>query len=294
MQGIAGTVRALLATLHPMSVTRRTEASVRDVVRALEGRYPLAAAADWDAVGLVCGRPDAQVTTILFAVDPVSSVVAEAQEIGADLIVTHHPLFLHGVHSVAATSARGIVVDELIRSGIALYAAHTNADNADPGVSDALATSLGLVDLRPIDPLEGAPGLGTGRQGRLAVPLRLGDFVDRIATTLPHTSAGIKVAGDPEAMIETVGVCGGAGDSLLPLVTGLDAYVTSDLRHHRAQDHRADSGCALIDIPHWAGEWPWLPVAARQLHEDLASQGSSVEIRVSTIVTDPWNWHTGG
>lgn len=268
--------------------------SVRDVIAALEARYPTSAAADWDAVGLVCGRPDAVVTRVLFAVDPVLPVVREAIASGAEVVVTHHPLFLHGVHSVAATSGRGIVVDELIRHGIALYAAHTNADHASPGVSDALAAALGLVDVQPIDPLPGSPALGTGRRGRLAEPVRLGQFVDRVAAALPTTRAGIRVAGDRDTLVEFVGVCGGAGDSLLPLVGDLDAYVTSDLRHHRAHDHRVESDCALIDVPHWAGEWPWLPVAARQLHEDLGAQGSSVEISVSTIVTDPWNWHTGG
>lgn len=269
-------------------------ATVREAVAALESRYPLSLAAEWDAVGLVCGRPDDIVTRVLFAVDPVLPVVHEAISCGAELVVTHHPLFLHGVHSVAATTGRGIVVDELIRNGIALYAAHTNADHANPGVSDALAAALGLVDLQPIDPLPGSPSRGTGRRGRLAAPMPLGRFIDHVATALPTTNAGIRASGDLDAVVEFIGVCGGAGDSLLPLVGDLDAYVTSDLRHHRAQDHRAESDCALIDVPHWAGEWPWLPVAARQLHDDLGAQGSSVEISVSTIVTDPWNWHTGG
>jgi len=276
------------------SSLRRMTVVLRDAIAALEARYPTSTAADWDAVGLVCGRPDAVVTRVLFAVDPVLPVVREAIECGAQLVVTHHPLFLHGVRSVAATSGRGIVVDELIRNGIALYAAHTNADHANPGVSDALAAALGLVDLQPIDPLPGSPSLGTGRRGRLAEPLRLGQFVDRVAATLPTTKAGIRASGDLDALVEFVGVCGGAGDSLLPLIGDLDAYVTSDLRHHRAQDHRVESDCALIDVPHWAGEWPWLPVAARQLDDDLSAEGSSVEISVSTIVTDPWNWHTGG
>lgn len=270
--------------------------TVSDVISALEMRYPTQAAADWDAVGLVCGRPTDVVTRVLFAVDPVLPVVREAIDIGAELVVTHHPLFLHGAHSVATTSGRGVVVDELIRNGIALYAAHTNADHANPGVSDALAAAVGLVDLQPIDPLVGSPDQGTGRRGRLPTPMPLAQFVDHVASALPATPSGIRVAGDPTTLVEFVGVCGGAGDSLLPLVVDLDAYVTSDLRHHRAQDHRTESRCALIDVPHWAGEWTWLPAAARQLRRDLdaGERGSSVEISVSTIVTDPWNWHTGG
>jgi putative NIF3 family GTP cyclohydrolase 1 type 2 len=91
-----------------------------------------------------------------------------------------------------------------------------------------------------------------------------------------------------------VAVCGGSGDDLLAEADAVaDAFVTSDLRHHPAQEHRAAGGCALIDVPHWAGEWPWLPVAASALEEDVRSLGSTVETFVSEIVTDPWTSHLG-
>jgi dinuclear metal center YbgI/SA1388 family protein len=124
----------------------------RDVVAALERRYDPAWAQPWDAVGLVCGDPDAAVRGVLFAVDPVAEVAQEARDTGADLIVTHHPLLLRGVHSVAETDAKGRLVAGLIRAGIGLYVAHTNADVADPGVSDALGAAVGLTDLEPLAP----------------------------------------------------------------------------------------------------------------------------------------------
>lgn len=127
-----------------------------DVVAALERRYPASWAAPWDAVGLVCGAPEDDVRRVLFAVDPVAATVQEAVDDGVQLLVTHHPLFLSGVHGVPATTYKGRLVHDLIRHGIGLYAAHTNADSADPGVSDALAAALGLTDLRPLraDPAE--------------------------------------------------------------------------------------------------------------------------------------------
>ncbi|MBU6244028.1 MAG: Nif3-like dinuclear metal center hexameric protein [Actinomycetales bacterium] len=265
--------------------------SVADVLAALESRYPATLAADWDAIGLVCGDPRASVRRILLAVDPVSAVAQEAIDVQADLLVTHHPLFLRPVHSVAATSAKGRVVHELIRNGIALTCAHTNADHATDGVSDALATALGLRGLRPLDPLAD-PLTGTGRVGTLPAPVSLEQFAEHVAAILPATEHGVRVAGDPMAVVQTVAVCGGAGDSLLDLAASqADAYVTSDLRHHRAQDHLAESTCALIDVAHWAGEWPWLEVLAGALREDLAGTGSSVEVLVSTIPTDPWTSH---
>jgi dinuclear metal center YbgI/SA1388 family protein len=132
--------------------------TLAQVVAALDRRFPPSGAEAWDRVGLVVGDPAAPVRRVLLAVDPVLEVVAEAERRGADLLVTHHPLLLRGVHSVAAHDAKGAVVHRLIRSGIALYAAHTNADVAAPGVADALAAAVGLIDLRPLLPAP-APAL---------------------------------------------------------------------------------------------------------------------------------------
>jgi dinuclear metal center YbgI/SA1388 family protein len=132
-------------------------ARLADVVAVLEDLYPPAWAESWDAVGLVVGDPDAVVRRVLFAVDPVAPVVAEAADRGADLLVTHHPLYLRGTTSVAATDPKGRVVHRLVSQGCGLFVAHTNADVASPGVSDALADTLGLVDVEPLQPLAADP-----------------------------------------------------------------------------------------------------------------------------------------
>jgi len=267
---------------------------VRDLVEALDAAYPPRLAAEWDAVGLTCGAPDDTVERVLFADDPVPSVVDEAIETGAQIIVTHHPLFLRGVHSVAATDAKGRLVHRLVSNGIALFSAHTNADHANPGVSDALAGALGLVMLRPLAPQEGeAADVGTGRMCELVEPVTLEQFAEQVAASLPATRHGVRVAGDPQRTIRTVAVCGGAGDAFLREAAGADAYVTSDLRHHRAQDHLADSACALIDVAHWASEWPWLEQAAMALRSGAALRGGTVATNVSTHPTDPWTAHLG-
>ena len=121
-------------------------------VAALESLYDPRWAEDWDAVGLVCGDPDAECGEALFAIDPVAATVDEAVERGVRLLVTHHPLLLRGVHGVPVTDYKGALVDRLVRNGVALYVAHTNADVASPGVSDALAAALGVRDLAPLSP----------------------------------------------------------------------------------------------------------------------------------------------
>ncbi len=123
---------------------------MREVVAVLDGLYDPRWAEDWDAVGTVAGDPDAEVAKVLFAVDPVQAVVDEAIAWGADLVVTHHPLYLKGVTSVAATSPKGRVVHDLISNGIALHTCHTNADSPPLGVSESMALALGLTDVRPL------------------------------------------------------------------------------------------------------------------------------------------------
>ncbi len=122
-----------------------------DVLDRLEEWYPARFADSWDAVGLVCGDPNAEVRRILLAVDPVEAVAAEAVAMEADLLVCHHPLFLRAVHGVAATTPKGRVLHRLVGSGCALFTAHTNADAPAGGVSESLAIALGLTDLRPLD-----------------------------------------------------------------------------------------------------------------------------------------------
>jgi dinuclear metal center YbgI/SA1388 family protein len=374
-------------------VTNDATATLAGVVTVLEQMYDPAWARDWDAVGLVCGDPAAPVRRVLLAVDPAPSVIEEALAWRADLVLTHHPLLFRPVHSVAATSPKGRAVHQLIRAGCALYTAHTNADVAAPGVSDALARVLGLTDLAPLsaDPVEptdklvtfvpeadaeklvdalaaagaGAVGAysrcawtatdasgsptedsrpaaagsapperrvemvlprqqrravvsalrsvhpheeplfdlyelatgpgprGIGRVGRLTVPTTLREFAMLVAEALPATTQGVRIAGDPMAEISRIAVCGGAGDSLLDVVraSGADAFVTADLRHHPASDLRdqaGDGGPYLIDVAHWASEWPWLAGVANRLEGAMDAAGTRVEVHVSTRCTDPW------
>nr|WP_184987870.1 Nif3-like dinuclear metal center hexameric protein [Sphaerisporangium rubeum] len=263
------------------------------VVAELESLYDPAWAESWDAVGLVCGDPAHPVRKILFAVDPVAAVAQEAIDWGADLIVTHHPLYLRGTTSVAATTPKGALIHRLIRHDVALYTAHTNADVAAPGVSDALARAVGLTgELRPLRPAPDDPRRGLGRVGALPAPMTLGAFAAQAARGLPRTAWEPRVAGDPARVVHTVAVSGGAGDSLLGDARGADVFLTADLRHHPASEF-AEAGAfcggpALIDAAHWATEWPWLADAARLVSSGLAARGINVETRVSATVTDAW------
>jgi len=128
-----------------------------DVVDLLHGWYPPATADSWDAVGLVYGDLGAEVGKVMFAVDPTLEVANEAVAWGADLLVVHHPLFLRPVHGFTTGTPKGRTLTTLAAGGCALLAAHTNADQAVGGVSEALATALGLTELAPLRPAPVAP-----------------------------------------------------------------------------------------------------------------------------------------
>jgi dinuclear metal center YbgI/SA1388 family protein len=260
--------------------------AVRDVVDALDRRYPHEWAESWDRVGLVLGDFATGVGTILCVVDCVPETVDEALAVGADLIVAHHPLLLRPVSSIAPDTYKGRIIHRLIRADVALYVAHTNADVAGPGVSDALAARLELAGTRPLVP--GEDGRGPGRIGTLPHPMSLAEFAGFAAARLPVTAGGVRAAGDPERAVRTVAVCGGAGDSFLGAATraGVDAYLCADLRHHPAGEHLAGGGPALLDVAHWASERPWLDEVAQWLREQFA-----VNVVVSDLDTDPWTVH---
>ena len=141
-----------------------------------------------------------------------------------------------------------------------------------------------VVATEPTQPLEEAYGLG--RIGDLPHPMRFADFVQQVANALPVTEWGIRAAGDPDQMVQTIAVSSGSGDSFLDAVTGLgvDVYVTSDLRHHPADEHLRGGGPLLIDTAHWASEYPWTSQAA----DILATALPHSNVSVLPIRTDPW------
>ncbi|WP_431859583.1 Nif3-like dinuclear metal center hexameric protein [Micrococcus terreus] len=272
--------------------------TLAQVMEAVEELWPPSLSEGWDATGLVVGRPESPVQRIHFAVDPVMEVVDEAVGAGAQLLITHHPLLLRGVNTVAATSYKGQLVHTLIEGGCGLLTCHTNADSAVGGVSDVIAEILGLEDLCPLAPAkDGLPEEGIGRVGTLPQALTLADFAARVFSAMPAVAGGVRVAGDRDGLVSTVAVCGGAGDSLFDQVraSGADVYITADLRHHPASEARETALLNggrpyLIEVSHFASEWLWLPAAAQTLDNLLTDRGFEVDIAVSGRNTDPWDF----
>ena len=261
-----------------------------EVVDILESLWPSSGAEEWDAPGLVVGSPDHMVSSVHLMVDATLDSIAEAVQDGADLIVAHHPLLLRGVTTVAESTYKGRVIADLIRGGVALYAAHTNADVVPTGTSAQLANLLELTDQVTLTESV-TPGHGLGRVGTLPSPMSLYELAVKVGEFLPQTAVGPVVAGDAESMVSRVSVCAGAGDSLLdnPAVLSSDVYITSDLRHHPASEAREQAalvgGPSLINISHFAAEWLWLDQGAAEL-----AKATGLSVTVSDVNTDPWSF----
>jgi dinuclear metal center YbgI/SA1388 family protein len=283
---------------------------IADVIAAVESWYDPSWAEDWDAVGLVCGDPRAPVSRIVLAIDVVPATVTAAQP--AQLLITHHPLLLTAVHAVPVTDPKGALVHRMIRTGLAHYVAHTNAEVGPDGVSDALAATLGVRAVTPLEAATAPGAVGIGRVGQLDEAVTLAHFAAVVADRLPATVGGARVSGDPGRSVRRVAVLGGSGSSMVDAAraAGADVLVTADLRHHNAVEavtqrgaspavvrpgagsgappHGPESIMALIDVAHWASEVPWLHLLARRLRGEF---GDTVEVTVSDVVTDPWTVH---
>jgi dinuclear metal center YbgI/SA1388 family protein len=264
---------------------------VSDVLAVAESLWPAGGADEWDRPGLIAGALSQEVKKVLLSVDVTSELLDDAISGGFDLIISHHPFLLRGVTSLAENEAKGHVLAKAIRAEISLFAAHTNADITDTGVSATLAKAIGLVNASPL--VATREGNGHGRIGSLAAPLTLVDFARQLANVLPATAGGIKVSGPANTTVQTVALCAGAGDSFISaaIASGADVYVTSDLRHHPTQDaiesaSAKGSTFALVDISHWAAESLWLEVAANELRKAFPS----VKFEVSDLRTDPWDF----
>lgn len=253
--------------------------------------WPPSGAESWDAPGLVSGDPKQVVSRVLLAVDVNSAIVDEAIDGAFDAVFAHHPFLMRGVQSVGEHTPKGALISKAVRSGVSIFAAHTNADIVEDGVSDVIAKSIGLEGIQPL--VETASGIGHGRVGVFPGGISLGELARLLARTLPSTATGVRVAGDFDRVINRIALCGGAGDSFLTnaIESGADVYISSDLRHHPVQDAREyeiTQGCgpAVIDVSHWASEWLWLEVAADQ----LSNKFPSVQFVVSHLRTDPWDF----
>ena len=241
--------------------------TVGEVWRAIDAFAPFALAEEWDNVGLLAGRPDQNVTGILCALDLNFLVMEEAVRLGANLIVTHHPILFRGRKNLREDEPEGRMLCSLVRNNLALIAANTNFDNASPGVNDALAARLGLKEL-----VELPEGMRMG----LPEERTLGAFRDRVERTL---GGPVRMYGEAAQSVKSVALLGGAGGDYAAIArdAGADVYLTGEIAHHKAWD-AYHSGMCVLEAGHAATELPAIHLLADGLQK--AADGVKWNVRI--------------
>lgn len=223
----------------------------RDIIDFLDSKAPFSLAEEWDNAGLLIGSPKNEVTRVLVTLDATVGAIEAAKAVGAELIVTHHPVIFSPLKSLDSDG----IPHTLAAAGIDVISVHTNADKAADGINDVLATRLGLTDLRVTED-------GFCRIGSLTEPTDTTAFAKTVAAAL---DTAVRVNGGGE--IRTVAVCGGSGgDFITPLADKIDAFVSGEVRHHQWLEANA-LGVTVIEAGHYATEVPIVDTLCRWLRE---------------------------
>lgn len=213
--------------------------TVRDIYDFLNEKAPFSTAEAWDNPGLLVGDPRREVTRVLTVLDIIPEAIEAAQRLGAQLIVSHHPVIFSPLRRLEASS----VPYALARADIAAICAHTNLDRAEGGVNDTLAALLGLGNVRPL-----ADGLC--RVGVLPDPLPPEIFAEQVARRL-DTAVRLTAGEQP---VSKVALCSGAGGDYFSACAGeADAFVTGEIKHHEWLE-AAESGLTVVEAGHYATE----------------------------------------
>ena len=248
----------------------------RDVMDVMERIAPKKLAEDWDNPGLLVGSPDDEVRRILVCLDVREETAKRAQDENFQMIVAHHPVIFRGLKKLRTDLPDGRLLGALLRSGVAVFAAHTNLDCAEGGVNDVLAARIGL-DPATLAPLGNAESLSEslGRVGKLPAPMDAKAFAEQVkkgtgASSVRFVSGG----GRP---VQKVGLCSGSGAEFIERAAfmGCDAYVTGDVRYHDAQ-RAAALGVHVIDAGHFATEQPIVEILAARLAEAFGEKAEVV------------------
>ncbi len=246
--------------------------TVQNIYDLIHSVAPFDTQWEGDNSGLLIGSPSQEISSILFALDVTEPVIDEAVAVGAELIITHHPLMFSPIRSLTDVSCEGRLIRRLIRENISLIAAHTNLDQASGGINDTLAVLCGLTDIT---------GEGFFRSGILPEEMTARSFADLLAKNLETT---VRLMAPEDRMIRRVGLCSGGGSDywIQAAENKCDAFVSGEIRHHHALA-MADAGIAAFECGHFATEEPGLSALAEALQNAVDHVKCNVRVYVSAV-----------
>lgn len=237
--------------------------TLAEIIDFLEKKAPAETAEAWDNVGLLADAGNKETDTVCVALDATAAAIDFAAKTGARLLVTHHPVIFHPLKQLTLDTPAVAALTK----GVSVLSLHTNLDKAAGGVNDTLAALLGLGDVTMLPD-------GMTRVGKLPMPKTAANFAKDVAAAL---SASVAFCG--ENTVETVAVCGGAGDGVFSLPTGVDAYVTGEMKHHEFLAAR-EMGLCAVAAGHYATEAPVIYTLEKWLRE--AFPALTVEVFADT------------
>lgn len=240
----------------------------KDVITILEELSPVSYAEDWDNVGLLAGRRDKEVRSVLLALDATDEVIEQAVRQDVSMLVTHHPMLFHPVSRVTTEDFIGRRLYRLIQKDICYYAMHTNFDVM--GMADAAADELCLKDRQVLDITyeDEIAKEGIGRFGRLPGIMTLAECAAYVKERFDLKS--VRIFGDADTELEWAAVCPGSGKSYIKKAVkmGADVYITGDIDHHSGLDAVAQGMC-IIDAGHFGLEHIFVPYMKEYLERKL-------------------------
>ena len=226
---------------------------IRDLMNVMEEIAPTETAEPWDNVGLLVGNPENDLRKVLLTVDVTPKVIEEAIQVGANCILSHHPLLFYGTKTVRADDYEGSLITSLIQNNIALYAAHTNLDRADGGVADALADKLNQIVTAK------TPYMRVGSVRKQTVG-------DLLLTIKEFFNPQAMLYGDVNRVISSIATASGAGGEFAKEAAqmGAKVLVTGEIKHHERLEANS-LGLDVILIGHEESENPVLVPLQKRL-----------------------------
>ena len=252
---------------------------VKDILESLNVEAPFSLAEPWDNVGLLVGNAEQEVTAVLAGLDPTNRLVDEAIALGANTIITHHPVIFKPLSAINTADPNGRLLAKALTNHIAIIGCHTNFDSAPEGVSDYLALQLGLEHLSPLlySTIDNRTDTGLGRIGTYSSPLASAEFLDRVLNVLNLTC--VQTAGTLPKKVSTVAVCGGSGSDLAPIAfqRGADIFLSAEIKHSTAI-WAAENDFCIIDGTHYSTEKPAVTLLVKKLREACDRQTWKIKI----------------
>ena len=234
--------------------------TVSQIYEAINELAPFSLTMSFDNTGILVGDRTRTIKKALLALDCTMDVLEEAKKIGAELIITHHPIIFHPMKRINEDS----VVYHLIRNDIAVISAHTNLDIAEGGVNDALSEAIGLKNCAGLEALENGY---LGRVGRLSETFTAKKFAVKVKEALHASSIKFADAGNP---IQKIALCSGSGGDCIEAACACkaDALLTADVKHNQFIDAVA-AGISIFDAGHFDTEDVVIEPLKEYLHQKI-------------------------